>query len=82
MQDAVYMFETVIQQFESVSFNYQQMNREEDKKKENTFFTTLAFEDFLIRFAEEQLLNSTFSELSANDSHVGEWKMPHRFYFV
>ena len=48
---------------------------EEDQKTDNTYFTTLALEDFFIRFAEEQLLNSTFFEFSAKDNHnVGEWK--------
>lgn len=85
MQDAVSMFESVIHEFKNVSINYQKMNRTctEDQKKENTFFTTLAFEDFFIRSAEEQLLNSTFFELSANDSqNVGEWKMSRMFYFA
>ena len=82
MQDAVSVFETVIQKFKNASFNYQKPRREEDQKKNDTFFTTLALEDFFIRFAEEQLLNSTFFEFSAYDSHnVGEWKMSRRFYF-
>ena len=78
-QDAVSVFETVIQKFKNASFNYQKgrgeenQKIEEDQKKSNTFFTTLALEDFFIRFAEKQLLNSTFFEFSAKDSHnVGE----------
>lgn len=72
MQDAVSAFETVIQEFKNTSFNSQQMNITEDQKKGNTFFTTFAFEDFFIRFAEEQF-NSTFYEFLANDSNkVGQ----------
>ena len=67
------MFETVIQGFKNISINFQKLNRKEDQKKDNVFLTTLALEDFFIRFAEEQSLNSTFFEFSANDSHnVGE----------
>ena len=79
----------MIQKFTNASSNYQKkrgkedQNREEDQKKHNTFFTTLGLEDFFIRFAEKQLLNSTFFEFSAKDSHnVGEWKMSSRFYFA
>lgn len=83
MQDAVSVFETVIQEFKNVSFNFQQMNITEDQKMETAFFTTLAFEDFFVRFAQEQL-NSTFTEFSANDKNkVGEWKnVPHILFFV
>lgn len=72
MQDAVSVFETLIQEFRNFSFNYQQMNITEDQKEGNTFFTTLALEDFFVRYGQEQL-NSTLTESSVNDSHkVGE----------
>lgn len=72
MQDAVSVFETVIQDFRNVSFK---MNITGSQRMENTFFTTLALEDFFVRFAQEQL-SSTFTESSSNDSHkVGELKL-------
>ncbi|KAL9963228.1 hypothetical protein ACROYT_G032406 [Oculina patagonica] len=50
------------------------MNITGSQRMENTFFTTLALEDFFVRFAQEQL-SSTFTESSSNDSHKVDVKV-------
>ena len=59
---------TAIQGFRNRS---SQMNITQEERKENIFFTTVAFEEFIVRVGEKRL-NATAPEISIFDHNVGE----------
>lgn len=60
-----------MQEFRNSSFRDYQINMSQEERKENTFFAMDAFEEFFVRFAEEQL-NATAPDISIIDHDVGE----------
>ena len=69
IQNVTSLLESTIQDFKNVSsINNQTIDGE---LQENAHFTTIGFEDYVVRFAQQQL-NGSMPQYNATDN-VGQW---------
>ena len=68
MQNATSLLETTIQDFKNVSAINNQTK--DGELQENVHFTTIGFEDYVVRFAQQQL-NGSMTQYNATDN-VGQ----------
>ena len=69
MQNVTSLLETTIQDFKNVSsINNQTIDGE---LQENAYFMTIGFEDYVVRFAQQQL-NGCMPQYNATDD-IGQW---------
>ena len=71
LQNASSLLETTIRDFKNVSIAAKQANVSDEELPLNVYFTTLAFEDFVVRLAQEQL-NYTIPQLHDVRNNVGQ----------
>ena len=70
MQNVTSLLETTIQAFKNVSaINNHTIDGGE--LQENEYFMTIGFEDYVVRFAQQQL-NGSMPQYSATDT-IGQW---------
>ena len=70
LQNVSSLLETIIQDFKNVSLRDKQVNITDLELKENAHITTVAFEDYVVRYAQQQL-NKTTSQYVFRDK-VGQ----------
>ena len=72
MQNVTSLLDTTIQAFKNVSaINNHTIDGGE--LQENAHFTTIGFEDYVVRFAQQQL-NGSMPQYSATDN-MGQWNV-------
>ena len=71
MQNVTSLLETTIQHFKNVSAINDQTK--DGELQENVHFTTIAFEDYVVRFAQQQL-NGSMPQYTATEN-IGQWNV-------
>lgn len=65
------LFKATVQKFKKAPLDHGRMSISDNQRREDTFFTTVAFEDFFVRFAQEQMHARS---INVSDN-LGEWKI-------